>query len=303
MNVITNEKIRHCASKSRVFVQNCRNAILKRPFLGLLLGAALNSQNDDNKDMAASIAFFSFFSMFPLLLGIIAIGSLFFDAENIQHTLGQLLDNLLPASAKLVSDNVDALYRLRSAAGVTSLVGLLWSASKMSAAISRGINLALKHKNHHAFYVSPLRNLGMTLIISLLLFSCMALTTANELIVAFELELLGHILNNLLNIASGHLASYLIATLILLALYRFIPYRAPSFNEILPGAVVAGLLYELGKSGFLLYLNYVAKFEAVYGSLSSIIVLLLWLYFSAYVLLYGAEIIHICQQRNIGSTI
>lgn len=74
-------------------------------------------------------------------------------------------------------------------------------------------------------------------------------------------------------------------------LYTIVPYKRLSWREVVPGALVAALLFELGKALFLLYLDHVGNLRAVYGSLSSVIVLLLWLYFSGRVLLFGVEVI------------
>ena len=74
------------------------------------------------------------------------------------------------------------------------------------------------------------------------------------------------------------------------------PYERLSWREILPGALFAAFLFELGKTGFVFYLDNVAHLEAVYGSVSSIIALLLWLYFSARVLLLGSEIIAVYRE-------
>jgi membrane protein len=67
---------------------------------------------------------------------------------------------------------------------------------------------------------------------------------------------------------------------------------------VLGGAVFAGIAFQLGRSAFLFYLDNVASLEAVYGSLTSIIVLLLWLYFSARVVLLGAEIVAVLEDRR-----
>ena len=71
-------------------------------------------------------------------------------------------------------------------------------------------------------------------------------------------------------------------------LYRTLPLAPLRWRDVLPGAIVATILFEIGKSGFLLYLS-VADYEAVYGSLSAIIVLMIWLVVSAWVFLVGAE--------------
>ena len=70
----------------------------------------------------------------------------------------------------------------------------------------------------------------------------------------------------------------------------------------LPGALLATLLFELGQAGFALYLDKVADLKAVYGSLSSIIVLLLWLYVSAFILILGAEYCIVRSRARSGNS-
>ncbi len=71
----------------------------------------------------------------------------------------------------------------------------------------------------------------------------------------------------------------------------------------MPGILVAALLIELGKELFVLYVESVSRYDTVYGSVSSIIVLLIWFYFSARVLLYGTEVICVYRlQREQEST-
>ena len=72
-------------------------------------------------------------------------------------------------------------------------------------------------------------------------------------------------------------------------IYKVTPYVETRWRQVIPGALVGAAVFELVKRAFLFYLGRVADFEAMYGSLSSIIVLLLWLYVSALVLLLGAE--------------
>ena len=64
----------------------------------------------------------------------------------------------------------------------------------------------------------------------------------------------------------------------------------------MPGAAVAALLFQLGKTLFVFYIDNLANLEAVYGSVSSIIVLLIWFYFCGRVILYGAEVISVARR-------
>ena len=70
---------------------------------------------------------------------------------------------------------------------------------------------------------------------------------------------------------------------------RLVPFEKPAWREVLPGALFAAVVFELGKTVFSIYIDTVANFEAVYGSVSSIIMLLLWLYFAAHVILFGGS--------------
>ena len=81
-------------------------------------------------------------------------------------------------------------------------------------------------------------------------------------------------------------------------LYTFVPYERPKWREVLPAALLAALMFELAKVVFGLYIDNVARLHAVYGPLSSVIVLLLWLYFSAKVLLLGAEMIAVRREQD-----
>jgi membrane protein len=82
------------------------------------------------------------------------------------------------------------------------------------------------------------------------------------------------------------------------AVYTLVPYQRLTWRELLPGLLVAAFLIELGKSFFVWYVGTAAKYDAVYGSVSSIIVLLIWLYFSARVVLFGAEVISVSRNQK-----
>ena len=260
------------------------------PGATVLIRAIEKSNADHAKDMAASIAYFSFFSLFPLLVGIVAGASLFLDRAEIQTRLNRMLAGEFPGSADFLRTNIEALIDLRSAAGVASVVGLLWSASKMFGALSRGINLSLGIPKGHPFYLSKLRYFALTVVVSLLLLGGVAASMALDVILQFNPRQLG-LDDSVVAALGGHLASFVFIVAIVWVLYTLVPYERQPWRELLPGALVAALLFELGKTLFVLYLNNISSLQAVYGSLTSVIVLLLWLYFSARVLLFGTEVI------------
>jgi membrane protein len=231
--------------------------------VGLVVRAALKSHRDQARDMAASIAYFSFFSLFPLLLGAVAAASLFLDWTEIESRLDTVLTDAHPGSATLVKDNLEALVRLRGAAGLVSALGLLWAAGKVLGAVSRGINNALGQTRTHSFFLEPLRHVLLMGAVSILLFLSLAVSTALELLAGRESGPLAEGLAGLLAFADGHAASFVIVFINLASLYSLLPYVSPSWRDILPGALLAALLFELGKTGFVIYLEHTADLEAV----------------------------------------
>jgi membrane protein len=69
-----------------------------------------------------------------------------------------------------------------------------------------------------------------------------------------------------------------------------VPYHRPGWNAIWPGLVTATVLIEVGKKAFVYYADNISSMDALYGSISSIIALMLWLYFFGRVLLFGAAV-------------
>lgn len=266
------------------------------PGVALLWRAFEKSNENHAKDMAASIAYFSFFSIFPLLVGVIAGASLFLKRAEIQGRLDRMLADEFPGSADFLRSNIEALIELRGAAGIASVLALFWSASKMFGALTRGVNLALDVPKDHPFYLSRLRNFAMTIVVSLLLFVAVALSMAVDVVNQLDLSRLG-VDTTTLEALGGHVASFTFIFAVLSVLYTIVPYRRPRWRDVWPGALVAALFFEIGKALFVVYVENAGSLQAVYGSLTSVIVLLLWLYFSARVLLFGAEIMAACAAR------
>ena len=168
-----------------------KDALRRKPVVGVIVRALEKGNEDHAKDMAASIAYFTFFSLFPLLVGVIAGASLFLDRAEIESRLDHMLADDFPGSADLLRTNIEALIELRRAAGMASVVALLWSASKMFGALSRGMNLALGIPKGHPFYLSKLRYFGMTLVVSLLLFVGVGLSTILDLVTQLDFARFG----------------------------------------------------------------------------------------------------------------
>ncbi len=268
------------------------------PVAGVLIRAALKSPKDLSKDMSASIAYFTFLSIFPLILGLFALGGFFLKSAELQASLNNFLSQVLPASSEFVTRNIDALIRLRGTMGITSIIVLMWSASKMVGALSRGINKALGFKRPYAVYLSRLRNFGLTLTVSLLVFVTIALAPLVDVFTELKLASVGSRWNTVIDLVTGHAAGFAVSAILMSAIYLLIPFQRLRWKELAPGILVATCVIEIGKELFVVYVSKVSSYDTIYGSVSSIIVLLIWLYFSARVVLYGTEVIAVYRESR-----
>jgi membrane protein len=82
------------------------------------------------------------------------------------------------------------------------------------------------------------------------------------------------------------------------ALYRYVPRRRPQWKEALIGSLTFSLLWVAAKLMFVTYNEYATVYTKLYGSLLEVILLLLWIYYSALLFLFGAELAHALQQRT-----
>ena len=258
----------------------------------LAVRTAKELSEDDVTHMAAGVAYYALFSIFPLLLGLIAVMGFFLDAEEAQVRVQDMTSGFLPGSEQLVADNISAVIGFRSALGVFSLIGLLWSGSAMFGALNRAINRAWDIHTDRPIYINKPRQLLMAMSVGVLF--TISLSSAAVVRTSEDLESLDIPVVTLFAHTAGQIALQVISLslmiVIFLMIYKFMPNTKTYWKYVWPGAITGALLFELAKNLFILYLGRWASYQSVYGSIAPVIVLLLWAYVSSLILLLGAEI-------------
>ncbi|MCI0846687.1 MAG: YihY/virulence factor BrkB family protein [Chloroflexi bacterium] len=251
-------------------------------------------KDDDATHLAAGVAYYAMFSLFPLLLGFLAISGLVLNSEGLEQKFMDFVTDNLPGSEQIVKENVGQVVRFRGLLGIGAFIGLLWSASAVFGAINRAVNRAWDIRQDRPFYIAKPRQLAMALGVGILFLLSTSATSAIQVFTDPSRDLGVPGQDFLLGIGLGHLALRMVpwamTLLIFLMVYRFLPDCKTYWRFIWPGAVVASVLFEVAKSLFVWYLNNIATYDQVYGSLTSVMALLFWIYISALILILGAEI-------------
>jgi membrane protein len=242
--------------------------------------------------VAAGVGFYSLLALFPAIAALVTIYDLVFDVSQIQSQF-DALGNLLPAQ---VHDLISA--RLESAAdseqqtlsfGLAGAVLLsFWGATRGTRALIIALNIAYDEQEERNLFLLNLMAFGLTIFLVLVLAVSIIATVAVPIII--NLVSLGA----MPEVLAAWLRWPLLALLGLLALgmlYRYGPSRrAARWRWLPPGWLVAGALWLAASGLFSFYVANFGAYNATYGSLGAVIVLLLWLYLSATAVIVGASI-------------
>lgn len=258
---------------------------LTRGWLWMLADAAKETLKPDTAITAAAIAYFALFSLFPITLLSISIASLSLGPSMDRHLIIQRLEFVAPAMGQLLGQNIDEIIEARGPVTIIALVGLIWSASTVFYTFTHTLNQIWGAKQRRAFW----KRRGLA-IVFVLIFVGPTLFLAS-----FAGSMIAHLRalfpDSIVSMGSG--VSIALAILLDMALfmvlYMMLPHGASTWREILPGAIGAGLLWELAKKAFLSFIStYIFVSNMVYGSVAAIITFLAWAYLSGLIFLFGA---------------
>jgi membrane protein len=265
-------------------------------WLGMLAGAVRQTLQPDSAITASAIAYFAIFSLFPLTLLSVAIASFSLGSLVDQHLIVQRLEFIAPALGQLLGENFDEIIRARGPVTIVALASLIWSASTIFYMLTGTLNQIWgKKRNRPVWKRRGLAILFVLVLVGPLLFLA---SFASSLITTYHTWLPVEFIR----IEGG--ITYIVAILLDIALfmllYLLLPHASAGWREILPGAIGAGLLWELAKKAFLFFVaNYISVSNLVYGSVAAIIALMTWGYLSALIFLFGAYLsVSYCQVRQ-----
>ncbi len=256
----------------------------------------LRVKNQIGKDnlsiIAAGVAFYSFLAIFPALIATIMIYGFFVSPPKVQEQL-QALTGILPQQAQeLIGQQLSTVAGQPQAAlswGVLfSLLVALWSAQKGMKALFNGIGVAYDEVDNRGF----IKLNALTLLFTLLGIAAVMISAA--LIVLFPVIIESFKLPEIFDVAARlgrWLVLLFIIQLFLCLIYRYGPDRAdPKVRWVSWGAGLATVLWLGGSWMFSYYVTNFGNYNATYGSLAAVVIVLLWFLLTSYSILLGAEI-------------
>ena len=272
---------------------------MRRTFFWRLLRETFNNWLEDRAfRMGAALAYYSVFSMAPLLLIAIGVASQIFDKQSAR---AQILDEIATTVGPSARDSLEPILQKTggltggATATVIGMAVLLFGASGVFAELQDALNNIWKVKPKPGLGITALlrdRLLSLTVVLGtgfLLLVSLILSAALSAVGGWMERTLPGaswfwHSLNSVL--------SFAVIAVLFAMIFKVLPDAKINWRDVWIGAVVTAALFTIGKAIIGVYLGH-SGLTDVYGAAGSVVVLLTWVYYSALILLFGAEFTHV----------
>lgn len=238
---------------------------------------------------AAQASFFILLSVMPAIMLILTL------VQYLPITAEQVMDTMMDIFPEDVSNYIqliiDEIFVPSTALLSGSAIAAVWAAGKGIMGLTNGLNSVNRVKETRNYLMIRIRSAFYTILMLMAFVVAVGiLIFGNEILIFIQervpivKRLSGYI------ISAQTSAALLLLMVLFLALYVILPNRSTKIKKQLPGAAIASLAWAVCSYGFSIYMDIYTRVSKVYGSLGSIVVIMLWLYFCMWILFMGAEI-------------
>lgn len=258
---------------------------------------------DNCTQLAAAISYYVLFSIIPLAILAVSIASLVLNSDAVRSDITNRILSAVPLSQtegrSAVENALDSVQRVSGPVAALGLLATLWTASAVFASIRKSLNAVWRVDEHRPWAQAKLVDLAQVGLLGIILLASLVLTGVLRTIREVSAAHVGPLTNSnpVWEVPSYALPAMLtFATFILM--YRIVPASHPKWRDVLPGAILATLMFEVLKTSFAIYVANFNNFDVVYGSLAGALLFLLYTYLASNILLAGAELTRIMERYH-----
>ena len=265
---------------------------------------SLKTSKDAVTAYSGEAALYILISMFPFLMFLLTL------LQYLPFTRQELLDFLDRSLPHMVNsylaDIVNELYSTSGTVLSVTIILTLWTASRGILTVYRGLNAIYGIEETRNYFVIRFRAMLYTLVMSLMLVMLLGLYVFGNQIYHKLTELFPIILESRTALVVVSFRSTLGATILIMIfmiMYTFMPNRRSRILGQLPGAIIAGIGWVAFSNLFSLYIDNMGVMTATYGSLTTAVLCIIWLYFCMMIFFFGAEVNSILEMPRVRTAI
>ena len=269
-----------------------------------LLWQALRKFNDDNGFFLSSgIAFNILINLIPFIMLLLAlVGTYLYNDQEVLTHIRAYFRDVAPALDPKIMKNLTDVIQNRQIVGILGFVGLLWFSTWVFSSLRIALNIVFRVEKSRGM----LRGIGIDLLMILLAGILFLVSMILSSVVTFLQGYQGQIpvpIGPTIQWILKYLLPFFLTVGMFFLIYKIIPNKVVHFKSALQAALFTGLLWELAKHLFAWYVVHLAEYSIFYGSLSTVVVFVLWVYYSSTILIVGGEFAYFLEEDRQSSTV
>ena len=271
-----------------------------------------NFVEHDGELSTCALAFFLLISFIPLSLVVVACMSFFFGSETlVNFYLHQLRSELPSINIGRFIDIIDHIIYQKRYLAFIWVPFLFWWGSFIFDIIERGLEKAFRISESRRYWKAKIRHFAIILIMA---FTVMGITLLSHLIVLAKNSTIAMfmeqkfsrpgvvgtlvIIMERIPLFLSSLTTLAMNTLLIFIIYRFVPPKKLNNGSLFKGALFASLSYEIVKSLFSYYITNINDYTSIFGSLNTIVILMIWIWYTCFLFIFGAELAWVFYEKS-----
>lgn len=256
----------------------------------LLWNAIKKFDKDHCFFLSSGITFNLLICLIPLILLLLALlGTYLYTYREVLDHIRQYLENAFPFPSTRIMNNIVSIVRNRRIVGVLGIGGLIWTSTWVFSSLRTALNIIFQVKHGRSILYGKGIDLLMILLAGIFLLISMLFTSVITLVQGYHFSPFLE-LRPIIRFILKYVIPFLLAFWFYFLIYKIIPDKKIRFKTALRTALFTSVLWEAAKQLFGWYVAHLARYSMVYGSLSTLAVLFLWMYYSSVILLLGGEV-------------
>jgi membrane protein len=269
----------------------------------ILADAWNNYRSNGDANQAAAVALYTILSAIPLfILTIIIAGYIFSSYPHIQTDIIDAIRGFNPYFSEKLIEQLGQIESKSKLLGWVGVLGLVWLSAAIFNSLEMALNIIFRSQKNRNYFVSKLLAISMIPMGWIVGTSSVAISYVAVLLVKQPVEIAGGIDISLTAMSGAFLryvVPYAISVIFVYFLYRIIPTAKIRSSVLLAGSALFALLMEIAKQYFTWYISNYTSYGVIFGSLETVVILVIWVFYVALIFLFCAELMSSYQRRDL----
>jgi membrane protein len=259
----------------------------------------LTKFNDDHGFFLSSgITFNLLICLIPFILLLLALlGTYLYSFREVLNHIRHYLENAFPSLDPKIMNNILRIIRDRKIVGGVGIVGLVWTSTWVFSSLRTALNIVFQVETGRGILRGKGIDLFMVLLAGTFLLISMVLTSGVTFVQGYRFRPFLNMMP-IIRFILKYLIPFFFTFWMCFLIYKIIPNKKIRFKTALEAALFTSLLWEVSKQLFGWYVLHLGRFSILYGSLSTVAIFFLWIYYSSVILLLGGEVAFLIHEKQ-----